>query len=337
VISSAYGEIVTDYATAYDIIAPVFSTEAIVQKALDKFWRKASSERSDYGLMAAESRKTFGLVTTTATRLANAYRRLKRLDVYGAYNALSMSFDKRGRQLHNSSRNVRRADHSRFAASAFLEMQYGWKPLLSDIHTSAEDLANRNQKKPEDVTIRASAVGKSEYQYRIKPSYPDANTTLRILPAGENVRRYRVSYICKYRVANQTLRTASALGLTNPALLAWDLLPFSFVVDWFAPIGNYLESLSALQGLQFISGTRSILDTVDRNYTIMGRSKVSPTTGRYTIIQGAGWGEQKTVAFTRASISSPSRPGPFRLNPEAMGSDRPLKALALLRVTMLGK
>lgn len=48
-----------------------------------------------------------------------------------------------------------------------------------------------------------------------------------------------------------------SFGLINPAVLAWELIPFSFVVDWFAPIGNTLDALDAGVGVQFLSGTRT--------------------------------------------------------------------------------
>jgi hypothetical protein len=43
-------------------------------------------------------------------------------------------------------------------------------------------------------------------------------------------------------------------GFTNPINLLWELLPFSFVADWFLPIGNYLEALTAWNGLEFLDG-----------------------------------------------------------------------------------
>lgn len=35
------------------------------------------------------------------------------------------------------------------------------------------------------------------------------------------------------------------LGLTNPAIVAWELLPFSFVLDWVLPIGDWLTARHA--------------------------------------------------------------------------------------------
>jgi hypothetical protein len=33
------------------------------------------------------------------------------------------------------------------------------------------------------------------------------------------------------------------LGFANPRYTAWDMVPFSFMVDWFVPIGSYLEAM----------------------------------------------------------------------------------------------
>lgn len=41
------------------------------------------------------------------------------------------------------------------------------------------------------------------------------------------------------------------VGLINPLSVAWELVPFSFVVDWFLPIGTYISSLSDFAGVKF--------------------------------------------------------------------------------------
>jgi hypothetical protein len=38
-----------------------------------------------------------------------------------------------------------------------------------------------------------------------------------------------------------------SLGLTNPAKIVWNALPFSFIVDWFTGISDYLTGLLNLQ------------------------------------------------------------------------------------------
>jgi len=49
----------------------------------------------------------------------------------------------------------------------------------------------------------------------------------------------------------------SQTGFLNPINLVWEILPFSFVVDWFLPIGPYLEAASAFNGLEFVDGSQT--------------------------------------------------------------------------------
>jgi hypothetical protein len=53
--------------------------------------------------------------------------------------------------------------------------------------------------------------------------------------------------------------------LSNPAALAWELVPYSFVVDWMIPVGDYLSSLDAVNGLTFRRGTLSRSTKSDAN------------------------------------------------------------------------
>jgi hypothetical protein len=48
---------------------------------------------------------------------------------------------------------------------------------------------------------------------------------------------------------------ASIFGIGNPAELAWEIIPFSFVVDWAIPIGSTLAALDALKGVTSVAGT----------------------------------------------------------------------------------
>lgn len=53
----------------------------------------------------------------------------------------------------------------------------------------------------------------------------------------------------RVRVTNPNLLLFNQLGLVNPAYVLWDAVPFSFVADWFLPVGRYLQSYSDWVGL----------------------------------------------------------------------------------------
>lgn len=54
-------------------------------------------------------------------------------------------------------------------------------------------------------------------------------------------------------VLNENIKTATQLGLTplGWAEVTWERIPFSFVLDWFIPIGNALEVFSFLGTLSY--------------------------------------------------------------------------------------
>jgi hypothetical protein len=50
-------------------------------------------------------------------------------------------------------------------------------------------------------------------------------------------------------VSNPNLYLANKLGFVNPGVIAWELVPFSFVIDWFVPVGNFLSQWTDFVGL----------------------------------------------------------------------------------------
>jgi hypothetical protein len=51
-------------------------------------------------------------------------------------------------------------------------------------------------------------------------------------------------------IENLDLALASQLGVVNPASIAWELIPFSFIVDWFLNVGDFLNQFSDFLGLR---------------------------------------------------------------------------------------
>lgn len=80
----------------------------------------------------------------------------------------------------------------------------------------------------------------------------------------------------------------------NPITTAWELIPFSFVLDWFIGVGNWLESLSFLQfssnhvaaGGVHITCQRSL---ESHSYVFLDDDGFGPWTGSYSMsVNGFG-------------------------------------------------
>lgn len=222
------------------------------EQALTKWYQRCAAQRANLGELFATRRQTVGMITQTANRLAQAAGRLHRGDLGGAAAALGVSWNKPG--------NIR-------PAQAWLEMQYGWKPLLSDVYEAVE-----GSFRPESIYISSSATETESFSYN-----SDKNNAT-FIEAGCNFKT-RVNICAKVTVADRPVSNMGQLGLLNPALLAWELLPYSFVVDWFIPIGGYLEAQTATAGLVVSDGSVTTTRSYDmRVQRVLGRNYPSDYT-----------------------------------------------------------
>jgi hypothetical protein len=191
------------------------------------------------GVAFAERSATARLVGDTAIGLARAYRSLRRGEVRNAMRYLGIS-------------SKRREPRGNSAPQKWLELQYGWKPLLSDIHGACEVLS-KSPKSDWRVTAKGRATAKDQRSKKFLD--PECGTV-----TAEAVSS------CFVRIdalpQNEAIISFVSSGITNPLLIGWELVPFSFVVDWFLPVGGWLESLDALLGYTTAGYSSSLLTRI---------------------------------------------------------------------------
>jgi hypothetical protein len=147
-------------------------------------------------------------------------------------------------------RNLRRIPPEKEAHQAWLELQYGWKPLLQDVYGAVQEFADKNVLHPDRLCVKVVANSEtSSRSNRVVGSGGPAWTVTDLKSS-----KCRVIFYIKQN--NPTLANAAAQGWSNPASLAWELLPWSFVADWFIPIGDYLGTLDATLGWDLVTGCR---------------------------------------------------------------------------------
>jgi hypothetical protein len=278
--------------------------------------------RNDFNLAVslAEMGETVKLIASTAKRIAGSYSNLRKGNISGAFRALGLRDNMKleGAKYktvldHKRSLYDRRRGTSvnKAASSQWLEMQYGWTPLLMDAYNAAEYAAALNTNTLFDVAFSAYDFG------YVQPSngYEDQVT---IDSYTALVRRE-----ARYRVTNPTLRLASTLGLTNPLLVGWELVPFSFVVDWFAPVGDYLSASFADVGLEYVDGGFT-------SFTRYSADRYVPSP--HATLDWSANGHIDFVSMTRSRAGAPTASFPPLSLFEAMNGKRFADSLALLRV-----
>nr|UJQ85902.1 MAG: putative maturation/attachment protein [Leviviridae sp.] len=194
---------------------------------------KLKDMKVNYGEALAEARSTIRHLSNSVSQLARAFKFARS----GQWHRVAKELNLRKDQILTG----------KSPANRWLEYQYGWMPLMGDIKGTI-DLLNEGFRS-KGYTFSVVRQVQSEGLPLSLTSH-DANTDY----SGTSRYISKTKMYCKIR--NETLASLTRIGLADPLQVAWAVVPFSFVVDWFLPVGSYLEALSATHGVDFLSGTR---------------------------------------------------------------------------------
>ncbi|YP_010769650.1 maturation protein [ssRNA phage SRR6960803_9] len=191
-----------------------------------------------------------------------------------------------GDAARDISKLLRTAKTDRQVHNLWLEYRYGWRLLLKDIYdglVAIHDIRNRKVKQRVRVT--------SDFETSYSTNHLNAEMSTYPFIFNVNSRRdWKEKLGCTitlYYESNEVLGTLQQLGISNPLNLAWELIPYSFVVDWFVPVGDYLSSLDAYLGKTFVKGCVSKWFEQDVSYNVTGVSFNSGYYPGYTIASGS--------------------------------------------------
>lgn len=199
----------------------------------------AKQSKFNLAVFTALGDKLTSQTVSTITALARSMRSLKRGDISSALKYLGMTPGQRKKKF------LKKKLSTGDISGTWLAMQYGWLPAIADVFAAAEAYAALTQKE-RVMTVTVSKKGRSIH-------YNGSGSAINYTCPGIADGSIRLTYTLK-----ENISVARSLGLTNPASVLHELTPFSFVLDWFLPIGTYLETLSVIPVLKgnFVSTAR---------------------------------------------------------------------------------
>lgn len=180
-------------------------------------------------------------------------------------------------------------------ANVFLQWKYGWLTMANDIYGTAK-LLQQSMPKPHIATGKAKSF-KEEIS-------PISSSQFERTGSG-----WRQAWCKLYAYESDPMQHRSdQLGLSvNPASLAWELVPYSFVVDWFVPIGSVLDALARPAGYTFAGGSTSIRGELDITNHELPQSDWNEESPRTTHITASG--------LRRKAYADWPKPGFYAVNP----------------------
>lgn len=192
--------------------------------------------------------------------------------------ALREGLDDYVKHVTKRARRAKRNSLNRIVSETWLEHVFGWRPLISDIR-SAGDALNRRLNRFMSSYTHISGKGSQE-----GASF-DANQTL----AGDVWLQFvyrrlhrtfaSVRYVGEIRSVNENPIQAdmNLFGVNWGDIIptAWELIPYSFLVDYFTNIGDVLNSWSVRKGdiawcnrTERLRGIRTLSELrLDKKYT----------------------------------------------------------------------
>lgn len=269
----------------------------------------------------AQYNQLFDLIAGNAMRMKSALDDVKRGNFSQAANTLTQGRKSRFKGPRQ------KPDRKKDVANNWLAFQYGWKPLLDDINGFMQTLS-RLQTETKTVS-RVSAKGES---FRtVDVAYPPAPSADPNSKPGKTQFRLtnKVRYTIRYRVENSMHAFMSQLGFTNPINLFWEILPYSFVADWFVPIGPMLEQLTAFSGCTFLGGSKTSFTKVNMNSAI-GYSGVHSASSTVNVLFHAAYSQDEVFLIRSGLTGFPSPILPTYHSDGLQHGNRAANAIALL-------
>lgn len=255
---------------------------------------RLKSQKVNLGIALAE-------MQATADTVGNAARGAAALTKAACKG---QSFNEWARKLSTLRRKWKRIP------SEWLQYCYGVRPLMMDVYGAVSELEHTLDEHRPSVSVKGSSRENiKDVSYRPSPTTPMRREDTGF--AGCFVR-------LDYESTSEALQTAGRLGLTNPAEVIYETIPYSFVLDWFIPIGPWLSTMDADIGLEFKSGSKSEIVKLTRVCKFDARVWQKPTNALF--ISGSFAGRSKRLSLVRTPyLATPFPRMPSIRNPLSLG------------------
>lgn len=228
VVTRAYGKFST---TSWSSVSSSWKTDLrddAANKALARIDKALTPDRAELAVTIAEMNKAVDMIAFRSSQILRMVISLKN-GHYRQFRDSLRDVGVRGKVTHR-----KRLKHW---SKTFLEYHYGWSPLVKDIGAAVNTL----QKGIPPHALRARGAGSSRSVDKMQTSV--------VTQYSMETLEHRVQLGGQVAIQNSDLWLANQLGFINPASVAWELVPFSFVVDWFVNVGEFLNQATGFLGL----------------------------------------------------------------------------------------
>lgn len=217
---------------------PPSEATSALNSAYAEFKGMAVGENSSLGAAFAEWQQSLGMIANRSIQLAKAARSLRKGDFNGFLRELGV---KPKRKHRRKPPKYKLADD---VSGLWLEYWFGWAPLYGDIFSAGNVIG-------QPIPFgSASGTGTSGFRKQADYGYGDYqrwDITINAKMGGD------------IQLVNPNLFLLQRVGVLNPVSIGWELVPFSFVVDWATGIGAFIDSFTDFAGCSITNAYTTLL------------------------------------------------------------------------------
>lgn len=136
---------------------------------------------------------------------------------------------------------------------AWLSWHFGWSPMADDIGAAMDHVND-----PAGFTRRIRGRASSSSEWEIVSRGPS------VYYVDRTKFKYHVLAQADVTLQSPILASLSGLGFVNPLTVAWEAVPYSFVVDWFTNVGQFLGQSTMMLGFSISNQMRTEYIVGDR-------------------------------------------------------------------------
>jgi len=294
----AYTRLTVPYFTGFGSVTPWTTQDEY--KLQGRLLNKVKGHDFHVGVSLAEVDKTASHMVSTVKQLG-----------FGIADLAAGQFERFARRLgtYPPNREVTRRMRTLDISGRYLEMTYAVAPVIQDafaVGKAFEALSNGPRRKVFKATVNKS----------VWDSFPSGNG------GGGGFIRYSRTYMYE---AYEELSAIRQMGLADPLSILWERVPYSFVFDWFIPVGTYLNLIGQVPHLKGRFMLIKYAKKVQAARNVMG----NPPSGYTTYVSGPRTIKTEHTEYDRTILGSLPVPLPSLRVSGAVQGRRLLNAVAL--------
>jgi hypothetical protein len=296
------------------------------KRASHKFFDSLQESSANLAVDFAEASQSRDMIAKRCAQLSKIFRNLKKLAYRWWKNLLWNRANPKLPPRWVPPKFREAQSPLDIVSNTWLEWKLGWSPLLSSIFGVLDHTKNLARR----FRVRANTKGLKRLKFTPAMTIPGRYVAWTDVEAS-----VYCTWCADYENTSPVLHDKNRLTSFNPASVIWELVPFSFVFDYFINIGRWLSEVEASfhAGLTFIRGYDV---TVARYLNKISVPQLALTVGNADYYQDGGKGREYSVYKQRNRWYSTPMPFPPGWEPK-IGAQRILTLAALINQLFFSK